>query len=49
MEGEIEINVDLLDPVSTNKRKQIIFSVRDTGIGVSKENQKNIRCVCTRR
>ena len=42
MEGEIEINVDLLDPVSTNKRKQIIFSVRDTGIGVSKENQKKI-------
>lgn len=38
MSGEIEVKVDY----DKTKKGELVVSVRDTGIGISKENQKNI-------
>ena len=40
--GEIEIEVRLISENELRQEAQIFFSVRDTGIGVSKENQSRI-------
>ncbi|TGK23225.1 PAS domain-containing hybrid sensor histidine kinase/response regulator [Leptospira stimsonii] len=40
-EGEIEFRIEVLKTIS-EKKSVIRFSVRDTGIGIAKENQKRI-------
>ncbi|MBK8395009.1 MAG: response regulator [Leptospiraceae bacterium] len=40
--GKIEINIKVLEAEEEEKKTKILFSVKDTGIGISEENQKNI-------
>lgn len=40
--GELEIKVEILSKNEISKEMQFLFSVRDTGIGISKANQKII-------
>ncbi len=40
--GKIEISVVILDSNLENDKTKILFSVKDTGIGISKSNQKKI-------
>ncbi|WP_411821662.1 PAS domain S-box protein [Leptospira sp. 'Mane'] len=40
--GEIEIKIECLNPQITNPIKDFMFSVRDTGIGISASNRQKI-------
>jgi len=41
-EGQVEIKVEILDTNENEKQTKFLFSVKDTGIGISEENQKRI-------
>lgn len=40
--GEIELKLDFIESNTSEKENQIVFSVRDTGIGISRMNQEKI-------
>jgi signal transduction histidine kinase/CheY-like chemotaxis protein len=40
--GEIELRIDILDIDVLTRQTKFRFSIRDTGIGISKENRENI-------
>ncbi|MBP6741053.1 MAG: response regulator [Leptospiraceae bacterium] len=40
--GKVEINIQVLEREEEEKKSKFLFSVKDTGIGISEENQINI-------